>query len=671
MNSTDSDFLTPIPLKHKPFRTGCVSFKDGVPDIEATVKPKTFENPEKVAICLQEVFDAGISTRPELDKFLIQARRRHHTNFSGPMLLYVYREQCKKGVYKYDVMYEELFQSKVFRSQSGVLVIAVFTSPYPETMKDGKLVKQSFSCEYDCFYCPAEPNQPRSYLLNEPGVLRANANNFDPVDQFTDRANQYVTMGHPIDKIELIVLGGTWSSYPKDYQDTFIRDVFYAANTYFDPNKYVNPRERLSLEEEIKINEDTTCRIIGLTLETRPDRINPRELQNFRRLGVTRIQMGVQHTDDRILHRINRRCTSAHAIKAIKLAKDCCFKIDIHLMPDLPKPLKHGVPITKETFQPEDIDQDFDMLEADKKMFDLVINSPDWQVDQWKIYPCEVVAYTRIEQDFKNGAYKPYGHQDDPKVWTPLCELLVEVMSKVQPWIRLNRVIRDIPSMDILGGNLNVSLRSNLDVELKKRGLYCMDIRNREVKKRDIDIKLAVLKVRKFESSGADEYFLTFETEDEKILFGFLRLRLSKNAGNLEYGEGDDASYTFPELKDTALIRELHVYGQVKKVSQQKKDSDVYNTAQHSGFGRRLLAKAEEIALENGYNKIAVISGIGVKNYYRKFGFEDDFTFLSKKIYKKIDNTDTTNITNKIETNIYWIISLIILFTSILFYFIY
>lgn len=190
-----------------------------------------------------------------------------------------------------------------------------------------------------------------------------------------------------------------------------------------------------------------------------------------------------------------------------------------------------------------------------------------------------------------------------------------------------------------------------------------MDIRNREVKKRDIDISLAILKIRKFESSGGDEYFLTFETEDEKILFGFLRLRLTKNAGNLMYGEGDEATYTFPELKDTALIRELHVYGQVKKVSQKKKESDVYNTAQHSGFGRRLLAKAEEISLENGYNKIAVISGVGVKNYYRKFGFEDEANFLTKKLVPKP--------INKIETNIFWVYPIIILFFSILLYFIY
>lgn len=587
-----------------------------VPDIENLLKP--IESPEKARMILAEILAADIQNKNDLAIFLRSAWRRHKTMLNNTQLLHLYRQECKAGVYEYDVRYEELFQANAFRSQSGVLVIAVFTSPYPETVKNGELVKQAFSCEYDCYYCPAEPGQPRSYLLNEPGVLRANANNFDPIDQFTDRANTYVRTGHPIDKIELLVLGGTWSSYPKDYQDAFVRDIFYAANTYFDIEK----RPKMSVEEEIKENETTTCRIIGLTLETRPDRVTPAELRNFRRLGVTRIQMGVQHTDDRILTRINRKCSAATVVKAIRLAKDCCFKIDIHLMPDLPQPLKEGVSPFKNggNFEPEDIDFDFSVLEADRKMFDTVINNPDWQADQWKIYPCEVTKWTRIETDYARGAYKPYGQQTDPKEPTPLFELLIDVMSKVKPWVRLNRIIRDIPSNEILGGNLNTSMRQNLDWEMQKRGLYCMDIRNREVKKRAIDMSQAILNERIYAASGGTEYFLSFETSDERILFGFLRLRLTANAG----------AGTFPELEGAALIRELHVYGQVKKVQQKKSEKDLFGTAQHSGFGKRLLQRAEEIAYKNGYKKMAVISGVGVKNYYRKFGFEDEEFFMTK-----------------------------------------
>jgi ELP3 family radical SAM enzyme/protein acetyltransferase len=370
-----------------------------------------------------------------------------------------------------------------------------------------------------------------------------------------------------------------------------------------------------------------------LTLETRPDRVTGEELRNFRRLGVTRIQMGVQHTDNRMLERINRRCAPSKVIKALQLAKDCCFKVDIHLMPDLPQPLKPGVSNKKNNgvFDPEDIDTEFSVLEADKKMFDTVINDPAWQADQWKIYPCEVTAWTRIEEDFKRGSYKPYGHQTNAKEWTPLFELLVDVMSKVKPWVRLNRVIRDIPSNEILGGNLNVSMRQNLDMEMKKRDMYCMDIRNREVKKRNIDVNEAVLKVRSYDASGGVEYFLSFETSDERILFGFLRLRLSVNAG---------ASDVFPELVGAALIRELHVYGQVKKVNQKKTDRDLHGTAQHSGLGKRLLAEAERIARDHGYTKMAVISGVGVKNYYRKFGFEDEEFFMTKTLKPLPENCD-------------------------------
>jgi ELP3 family radical SAM enzyme/protein acetyltransferase len=256
-----------------------------------------------------------------------------------------------------------------------------------------------------------------------------------------------------------------------------------------------------------------------------------------------------------------------------------------------------------------------------------VIHHPDWQADQWKIYPCEVTAWTRIEEDFKRGSYKPYGHQTHAKEWTPLFDLLVDVMSTVKPWVRLNRVIRDIPTTEILGGNMNVSMRQNLDLELKKRGLYCMDIRNREVKKRDMDVNAAVLKTRMYDASGGKEYFLSFETADERILFGFLRLRLTDKAG----------AGVFPELEGAALIRELHVYGQVKKVSQKKSNKDVHGTAQHSGLGRRLLAEAERIAREEGYSKMAVISGVGVKNYYRKFGYEDEEFFMTKTLPDRAD----------------------------------
>ena len=605
---------------------------NNIEDIENMLKkPKNLESSEILEKYIYEIINNKISTKLEVESRIRQLNKKYHISASCVKLLYVYRNLCSSGKLIHDTRYEELFQSKSYRSQSGVLVVAVFTSPYPETVDiNNKSKIQQFSCEYDCYYCPAEPNQPRSYLLKEPGVLRANKNKFDAISQFKDRISQYILMGHPIDKIELIVLGGTWSSYPKDYQDNFIRDIFFAANTLY------HKREKYSLEVEQMINESTQCKIIGITLETRPDRINAKELQNFRRLGVTRIQMGIQHTDDRILYRINRQCTTKHTINAIQMAKDCCFKVDIHLMPDLPQPLKEGVSNKKETFTLEDIDENFNMLEADKKMFDTVINSPDFQADQWKIYPSEVVPWSRNEIDYKNGVYKPYGHQINKKEKTELFELLVDTMTKVKPWVRLNRIIRDIPNEYILGGNQNISMRQDLDLEMKKRGLFCMDIRNREVKKRNISQNI-VMKIRNYEASYGTEYFISFETEDEKVLFGFLRLRLSNNSGykihnnNHNNDNNNNDEYIFPELKDCALIRELHVYGQVKKVNDIS-ESKIFGNNQHNGLGKQLVQKAIEISIENNFKKIAVISGNGVKNYYRKFGFEDELYFMTKKI---------------------------------------
>lgn len=631
--------------------SSCWTSEKGV-DMEDCVGAGKPQIPKELS---QKILERVLTARPTNRPSLTKAIHKAHNEFKPPTamsllhLLRVYREECAAGVYTLDPAIEELLQTKSFRSQSGVLVIAVFTSPYPETA--GK--KQAFSCEYDCYYCPAEPNQPRSYLKSEPGVARANMNAFDPVLQFRDRARQYERMGHPVDKIELLVLGGTWSSYPRDYQTTFIRDVFYAANTWVSggvSSSGSEDRPKESVEAEIRRNETAACRIIGLTLETRPDRVTVAELQRFRQLGVTRIQMGVQHTDERILHRINRRCTSDIVKRAIRLAKDCCFKVDIHLMPDLPQPLKPGIPITKNggIFDPEDIDWDFSVLEADKKMFETVIYDPDWQADQWKIYPCEVTQWTRIEEDYKRGSYKPYGHQTNVREITPLFELLIDVMSQVRPWVRLNRVIRDIPSHEILAGNLNVSMRDTLDVEMARRGLFCMDIRNREVKKREIDLATAILRTRQYESSGGMEYFLSFESEDEKVLFGFLRLRISDMAGKAHV-EGGDPTIAFPELNGAALIRELHVYGQVKKVNQKKGERSPellfnsgsssnfahhgvqnWRSAQHNGFGKRLLALAEQITRQEKREKIAVISGVGVKEYYRKSGYRDEGLFMTK-----------------------------------------
>jgi ELP3 family radical SAM enzyme/protein acetyltransferase len=468
------------------------------------------------------------------------------------------------------------------------MVITVLTSPYPTYKKNGKIKKQRFSCKHGCYYCPNEPGQPRSYLKNEPAVARANRNEFNPINQFNDRANTYYCVGHPVDKIELLVLGGTWSEYPIQYQEEFVRDLFYAANVFYDNN----PREPLSLIEEQKINETAKCKIIGLTLETRPDSITPDEIKRFRYYGCTRVQIGVQHTNDELLRIINRGCYLEDTIRAIKLLKDSCYKIDIHLMPDLP----------------------FSTPELDNEMFDMVLDSPDLQVDQWKIYPCEVVPWTIIKKWHNEGEYESYGEEK-------LIEVILNVKRKVHPWIRLNRVIRDIPNEYISGGNDITNLRQYLIQMLKDRGEKCKCIRCREIKDKNIDPNTAKLIVRTYPASDGTEYFISYETPDEDTIFGFVRLRLVKNS-SVDF---------IPEIEDAALIRELHIYGNMNPVFKFKNDD---SKVQHAGFGKRLMKKAEEIAISQGYKKIVVISGIGVKNYYRKLGYKSEGTFMVKSLKK-------------------------------------
>lgn len=593
------------------------------PTVNNYIKPFNIANSyEVLKRCILKILDPEnkINTREEVLEFIKKYQRENSVSIGHAELLYTYRVLCDKENLEYDQKYEILLQKKTFRSQSGVMVFTVVLSPYPNGQK--------FSCEFDCKYCPLQPGQPRSYLKEEPGVQRANRYNFDPVMQIRDRAFSYITNGHPVDKAEVIVLGGTWSSYPEDYQIEFITKVYYACNTFFDDLDVSKVRTMKSLQDEMKINETTKLKVIGLTLETRPDCINDNELKKFRMLGVTRIQLGIQHINNRILERIDRRCNSKHAIKAIKKLKDNCFKVDCHWMPDLPKPLKlsvsedmkNGVVSYKKKLEHDDIDWDFDVYEADKLLFETITTHPDWQVDQWKIYPAEVTPHTALKEEYERGLHVPYGESfiDHPKInkYTKLHELLIYAKSLVPEHIRLNRIIRDIPSNYILGGATDVSMRQVLQLEMKRRGLFCKCIRCKEVKKQNIDPSTAKLFVKEFESSKGTEFYLSFKTEDEQILFGFLRLRIVQNN-----------SFTiFDDLKDCALIRELHVYGQTTATYSNTNGKHV----QHVGFGTKLLNKAFEIAQAHKFKKIAVISGNGVKNYYRKFGFIDTENFLVK-----------------------------------------
>lgn len=512
------------------------------------------------------------------EKFSRGFQRKHRYALSKNMLRYVYIREKNTSAPR------ELIK-KASRSQYGILNVCVFTSAYPEYIdENGVKQKQQFSCKHNCYYCPAEPNQPRSYLMDEPGVARANECDFDCIKQFHVRLDQYKGMGHPLDKIEFEVSGGTWSEYPRNYQETFIRDGYYAANIYDSEKPYRKP---LSLEEEIKLNENANIHIIGLTIETRPDTITLEELALFRKYNVTRVQIGVQHTDNKILKKINRGHTIEQSMEAIKMLLNNCFKVDIHLMPMLPS----STP------------------DMDRKMFDEVLTNPNLQVDQWKVYPTSVVPWSVLETWYKSGKYKPYSNEE-------LFNVLIEMKRKVYNRIRLIRIVRDINDHYIIGGCSVTHMRQLLLKKLEKEQEFCKCIRCRSVKDSTIDPNYK-MRVDKFDASGGVEYFISFVSENEKVLYGFCRLRINN----------DRDTEVLDEIKNHALIRELHVYSSMTPVEDKSS-----NNIQHRGFGKNLLKKAEELSIQHGYRNIAVISGVGVRNYYRKFGYELDDTYMKKQL---------------------------------------
>lgn len=492
---------------------------------------------------------------------------------------------------------ENKLRIKRGKSHSGVLVVTIFTSAYPSyfTTK-GDFKSQSFSCKWNCHYCPDQPGQPRSYLEGEPGVLRANASNFDCCKQMWNRMEALYNTGHPIDKLEVLVLGGTWESYPYGYKKDFIRDMYYAANTFWEDEEYRRPKA--SLDTERDVNRNALCKIIGLTLETRPDTIDEKSIIEMRDFGCTRVQLGIQHIDNDVLDKINRQCPIEKTVKAVELLKNWGYKIDGHWMPNLP-----GSNPSK------DRNMFIEVLLKQKKEIEY-ITSPipgilDWsvyyleyediQLDQWKIYPCEVVPYTKIEEWYKSGEFKPYDEKD-------LEDILLETKRIMLPWIRLNRIIRDIPTDYIMASGDHPNMRQTLYNKMKKKGWKCNCIRCREIKLQVIDE--VVFRVRQYRSSNGTEFFISAEDATGDLLCGFVRLRHS-------------------DIQDFSWIRELHVYGLIHTTNNKDIIIDNNHTVQHKGIGLRLMELVKKISTHFKKTKIRVISGEGTKNYYKKLGYKE------------------------------------------------
>jgi ELP3 family radical SAM enzyme/protein acetyltransferase len=512
------------------------------------------------------------------EKFLVKYRqlgKQYRTQFRKSELVSEYRNLIKSQELPDNPYFWKCIQKKPIRSGAGVNPITLMYDPYPNG--------QAFTCRFKCKYCQTHPEYPKSYGPEAPASARGISNDFDAIGQMNANLNRLLENGHEVDKLEMNYEGGTFSEIPRDYIITFHRDTYWAANTFYDMVK----REPLDIEEEMAINETARIRIIGMTIENRPDTSTPDMLKFFRYIGVTRVQIGVQHTNNNILKKSDRGHTYEDAVIATDLLKTNGFKVVHHYMTALP----YATP------------------EDDIEMLNTVYTSQDGRPHEIKHYPYSVVDYSAFKSEYEDGKFTLYS-DEQPDEFSKVMKYALE---ECPPDIRICRAVRDIPTTYILGGCRTPNLRQLITNDLEKEGKECNDIRSREIGRRDTykleDAKYYVTK------TTAYDYLLTIESMDRRALFGFLRLRLN-DITKLP-------AVVFSELKHkTAIITELHVYstaGMLVKVGDKK-----VGASQHCGVGKELVHRAEWIAWQQGFEKIAVISGEGVRQYYMARGYEYD-----------------------------------------------
>ena len=477
-------------------------------------------------------------------------------------LVAAYRQAVDSGEWQPDPALLERIRMKPVRTLSGVTTVTVLTKPYP--------------CPANCIFCPTDVRMPKSYLPDEPGARRGLEHDYDPYGQVSSRIQALEAVGHPTDKIELLILGGTWSAYRKDYQAWFIQRCFEA----------MNGRASSSLEEAQVVNETASSRNVGMVIETRPDEITPTELAWLRQLGVTKVQMGAQSLDDHILELNCRGHSVADTHKAVALLRAAGFKIVLHWMPNL-----LGATIDSDR-------ADFARL---------------WQdlcPDELKIYPTQLLANAELYHYWQRGEYVPYTTDE-------LLGLIADIKPTIPRYCRVNRVIRDIPSANVVEGNKRTSLRLDVQAELKRRGTRCQCIRCREVRSQKVEPAALRLEDQVYTAGGSEEHFLSFVTPDDRMA-GFLRLSLP-GGGSPDIGMAD--------LSGAAIIREVHVYGQSLQVG-----AGQAGAAQHAGLGTQLLQQADQVARQHGFGRMAVISAIGTRLYYLERGFERGELYLTKRL---------------------------------------
>jgi elongator complex protein 3 len=442
---------------------------------------------------------------------------------------------------------------KPTKTLAGVTPIAVMIKP--RKCKHGT-----------CIYCPSL-DVPQSYTPASPAVLRAEMFKYDAYEQVKARIKAFEVMKHPTDKIELIIMGGTFLSYPLEYQYNFIKRCYDAMNGKTSRN----------LQEAKKLNEKAKHRCVALCIETRPDICSEKEIKRMLEFGCTRVELGVQAIDDNVYRLVKRGHLVNDVVKATRLLKDSGFKVGYHIMPGLP------------SSSPEN----------DLEMFKTIFSDTRFKPDQLKIYPCQVMKGSELEKWFYAGKYRPYSEEE-------IVDLIVKMLREIPEYCRVMRIMREIPPEYMIAGTKRIDLRKVIDKKIAGEKIKLDEIRSREIgfmiregKKIDKSLRFDIVK---YDASDGTEYFIQ-AVNKQNVLFGLCRLRIPFKP-------------FINELKGSAIVRELHVYGKSIAIGKEG------NAIQHKGLGKMLLKRAEEIALEEGKKKIAVISGVGVREYYRKLGYK-------------------------------------------------
>jgi len=469
-----------------------------------------------------------------------------------------------------------LLRKKPTRTLSGVAIIAVMTRP--------------MECPGQCIYCPTNLSiAPKAYVGEEPAALRARQNQYDPYRQVRSRLQQLRDMGHSTDKVELIVMGGTFLAAPESYQRHFMKRCLDA----------MTGREASSLEEALKWAEVSPVRPVGITIETRPDYCRPSHVDAMLALGATRVELGVQTIYDDIYRLVRRGHMVADVISATRVARDAGLKICYHIMPGLPG----------------------SNPERDLQMFRDLFQREEFRPDMLKIYPCLVLRGSVLFDLWRKGEYTPYTTEQ-------VVELLSEAISLIPPWVRIQRMQRDIPARLIVAGPTAGNLTQLVFRRAQEKGYPIRTIRYREpgykirvaqsARPASIpDPESLELRIEEYAASGGTELFLSLEDSENDSLVGFLRLRFPSSTAHR------------PEIRDhnAALIRELHVFGPLVSLGHREEEA-----WQHRGLGTRLLLEAEEQAKRRGYSNIVCISGVGARRYYLRRGYHRDGPYVSKKL---------------------------------------